>query len=173
MDTPKKKQEKEMGATITAAYEDYEKGMVKHSFFRVHNHELSDDLVQGTFMKTWSYLIKGGKIDVMKAFLYHILNCLIIDEYRKRKTVSLDLLLESGFEPVALETNNLFNILDGKVAIVLIQRLPEKYRKIMRMRYSQNLSLNDMSLVTGQTKNAISVQVHRGLKMLKDLYTKK
>jgi RNA polymerase sigma-70 factor (ECF subfamily) len=172
MDTPKQKQEKEMGATMTAAYRNYEKGMSKHSFFKVHNHELSDDLVQDTFMKTWSYLVKGGKIDVMKAFLYHALNCLIIDEYRKRKVTSLEVLLESGFEPTTPEPAHLLNVLDGKAAIILIQRLPEKYRKVMRMRYAQNLSLNEMALLTGQTKNTMAVQTHRGLKMLKIIYGK-
>jgi len=174
MDTPEQKKEKEeMSATMTGAYDTYEKGMNKHSFFKVHNHELSDDLVQDTFMKTWSYLIRGGKIDVMKAFLYHALNCLIIDEYRKRKTTSLEVLLENGFEPTAPEPAHLLNVLDGKAAIILIQRLPEKYRKVMRMRYSQNLSLDEMSLVTGQSKNTMAVQTHRGLKMLRVLYGKK
>lgn len=32
----------------------------------------------------------------MKAFPYHVLNNLIVDEYRKRKTASLDDLLEKG-----------------------------------------------------------------------------
>ena len=176
MDTPlqkKEKQEKQMGADMTDAYQTYEKGMNKHSFFKVHNHELSDDLVQDTFMKTWSYLVRGGKIDIMKAFLYHVLNNLIVDEYRKHKTVSLDLLLEKGIEPRALSSGDprrLFNILDGKAVLLLIQRLPEKYQKVLRMRYVQDLSLAEMSLITGKSKNAIAVQIHRGLAKLKLLY---
>jgi len=127
-------------------------------------------LVQDAFMKTWSYLIKGGKIDTMKAFLYHILNDLIVDEYRKHKTISFDVLLEKGFEPKNDHSKRLFNLLDGKAAILLIQRLPEKYQKVMRMKYVQELSLKEMSLITGQTKNALAVQLHRGLEKLKMLY---
>ena len=41
-------------------------------------------------------VVKNGKIDIMKAFLYHVLNRLIIDEYRKHKTVSLDSIMENG-----------------------------------------------------------------------------
>ncbi len=121
-------------------------------------------------MKTWSYLINGGKIDTMKAFLYHILNDLIVDEYRKHKTISFDVLLEKGFEPKNDHSKRLFNLLDGKAAILLIQRLPEKYQKVMRMKYVQELSLKEMSLITGQTKNALAVQLHRGLEKLKMLY---
>ena len=164
------KEEGRMNTIMTVAYHDYEKGLNKHSFFKVHNRELSQDLVQDTFMKTWSYLVKGGKIDVMKAFLYHALNCLIIDEYRKRKTTSLDALLEKGFAPSAGDNESLHEVLDGGRAIFLIARLPEKYQKIMRMRFTQNLSLGEMSVITGQSKNSVAVQVHRGLEKLKVLY---
>src|SRR5690348_4274314 len=92
-------QEVQYRATLTDAHSNHAQALSKHSFFKLHDQALSTDLVQDTFIKTWSYLIKGGKIDVMKAFLYHVLNNLIVDEYRKRKTVSLDALLEKGFEP--------------------------------------------------------------------------
>lgn len=66
----------------------------------------------------------------------------------------------------------LFNVLDGKAALILIQRLPLTYQKVMRMKYVQDLSLKEMSLITGQTKNTIAVQIHRGLEKLKLLYNR-
>jgi RNA polymerase sigma factor (sigma-70 family) len=107
----------------------------------------------------------------MKAFLYHVLNGLVIDEYRKHKAISLDTLIEEkGFEPSIDDSDKLLNILDGKTALLLIERLPEKYKKAMHMRYIQLLSLKEMSLITGETKNTIAVQIHRGLEKLKLLY---
>ena len=41
----------------------------------------------------------------------------------------------------------------------------------MRMKYVQDLSLEEMSQATGQTKNSLAVNIHRGLKKLKLLYT--
>ncbi len=156
---------------LEAAHYDFEKGLNQHSFYKVGNHALGNDLVQDTFTKTWSYLAKGGKIDVMKAFLYHVLNNLIIDEYRKRKAVSLDVLLEKGFEPQARESaESVSGVIDAKDALALISRLPERYQKVIKMRFMQDLSLKEMSLITGQTQNAMAVQVHRGLAKLKDLY---
>lgn len=90
MMTPKQNVQRQK--TLTVAHHDYEKGLKARAFFKVRNHEIGEDLVQETFMKTWIYLVRGGKIDVMKAFLYHILNHLIVDEYRKHKTTSLDVL---------------------------------------------------------------------------------
>lgn len=166
--TPKQKTKQQ--DILTGAHHDYEKGLNVHAFFKVHNHAIGEDLVQDTFVKTWSYLVKGGKIDIMKAFLYHVLNNLIIDQYRKHKTTSLDDLLEKGFEPSAGDSARLFNVLDGKTALILIQRLPKTYQKVMRMRYVQDLSLKEMSLITGQSKNTLAVQIHRGLAKLKVLY---
>lgn len=162
--------QKRQRALMTTAHNDFSKGLNSHAFFKVHDHVLGEDLVQDTFMKTWRYLVRGGEIDVMKAFLYHILNNLIIDEYRKHKTTSLDVLIEKGFEPVSNDSERVFNMLDGKAALLLIQRLPVAYQKVMRMRFVQDLSLQEMSLITGQTKNTIAVQVHRGLAKLRILY---
>lgn len=161
---------KERGAALTMAHRDHEDGLNKHAFFKISDRGISEGLVQETFMKTWSYLVRGGKIDTMKAFLYHILNNLIVDEYRKHKTISLDSLLEKGLEPPSRDSWRLPDILDGKAALLLIQRLPETYRKVMRMKYVQNLSLKEMSLLTGRSKNSLAVQAHRGLEKLKLLY---
>ena len=168
MMTPKQKTERQ--EILTSAHHEYEKGLNSRAFFKLNNRGTSQDLVQDTFMKTWKYLVKGGKIDVMKAFLYHILNNLIIDEYRKKKTSSLDCLLELGFEPGYKESENLLDVFDGKAAALLIKDLPEKYQKIMHMRYMQDLSLKEIALITGQTKNAVTVQTYRGLEKLKILY---
>ncbi|MFZ3020002.1 MAG: RNA polymerase sigma factor [Minisyncoccia bacterium] len=166
-------QETQRQGQLTDAHTSFNTALNAHAFFKVHDHKVGEDLVQDTFMKTWAYLVKGGEIEVMKAFLYHILNNLIIDQYRKHKTASLDELLESGFEPSENHSETLMNNLDGKAAMLLIHRLPFSYQKIMRMKYIQDLSLTEMSLITGQTKNTIAVKVHRGLEKLKILYIPK
>ena len=164
------KQEKEQREILTSAHHEYEKRLAIYAFFKTHNQSTSEDLVQDTFIKTWSYIVKGGNIVTMKAFLYHILNNLIIDEYRKKKATSLDVLLEKGFEPGEDESERLFDFLDGKAILLLIQRLPEKYQKVMRMKYIQLLTLEEMSLITGKSKNTMAVNAHRGLEKLKVLY---
>ena len=159
---------------LIQAHHDFDKGLNARAFFKVNNHVTGGDLVQDTYIKTWNYLLKGGKIDTMKAFLYHILNNLIIDQYRKHKTTSLDILLEKGFEPSTSEVEEqerTFNIQEGGAALLLIVHLPKTYQKIMHMRYVQDLSLQEISLVTGQSKNSVAVQIHRGLIKLKILYS--
>ena len=163
------KEKTRLQGVLSIAHHDFEKGLNARAFFKVSNHEVGEDLVQQTFMKTWIYLVKGGKIEIMKAFLYHILNNLIVDEYRKNKATSLDLLMEKGFEPSDVEVAGVGDVLDGK-AVLLLERIPETYRKVIRMKYVQDLSLKEISTLTGLSKNTIAVQIHRGLAKIKILY---
>lgn len=157
---------------MTAAHGDFKSGLLRKALYKTNNSEVSQDLVQTTFLKTLLYLRKGGKIDVMRSFLNHILSDLIIDEYRQRKTksISLDVLLESGFEPGSSNFESKINILDGKKIILLLPQLPKKYESVIRLRYIKGLSLKEMSLITGQSENTVAVQVHRGIAKLRTLY---
>ena len=115
---------------MTDAYNDFEKGLNKHSYFKVNNRELGENLVQDTFLKTLRYLTIGGKINTMKAFLYHTLNNLIIDEYRKnKKTVSLDVLIEGGFDWGDEGAENILNVLDAKSTSVSTYSIAKEISK--------------------------------------------
>ncbi|MEK7461973.1 MAG: sigma-70 family RNA polymerase sigma factor [Patescibacteria group bacterium] len=155
---------------LGAGYTDFNKRLNRYARSKTNDEALAEDLTQKTFLKTWTYLVKGGKIETMEAFLYHILKALIVDEYRRKKSTSLDVMLEKGFEPSLNDTHRLEDMLDGEQAATLIAQLPMLYQRVMRLRYMQDLSLQEISLITGQTKNAIAVQTHRGLEKLKELY---
>jgi RNA polymerase sigma-70 factor (ECF subfamily) len=154
---------------MTEASLSHQKDLSKHALYKTNNIDLSNDLVQSTFLKALLYLQKGGKIDTMRIFLNHIMHDLIVDEYRKRKTTSLDTLLQLGFDPSFDDTQRNMNILDGRKIVLLIDKLPMKYQEIMRMRYLQDLSPTEIAKLTGQSKNTVAVQSYRGLKKLKVL----
>lgn len=161
---------------LTLAHRDYKKQLDRYSLSKVSNPALAEDLVQDTFLRAWHYLLKGGKVDTMKSFLYQILNHLIIDEYRKgKKTSSLNDLVERGFDSSAHNNNHeefdhIANIIDGKATMLLIKQLPGRYKKVLSLKYIDNLSLEEISDVIGTSKNSIAVQIHRGLIMLKEVF---
>lgn len=162
----------EAGTVLTRAYDDYAQNLNNYAFYKLNNSALGEDLVQEAFMKTWKYLVKHGKIDSMKAFLYHVLKGLITDEYRKHKPVSLEALIENGFEPSGGDYARIEDVSDGKAAIHLIAKLPEPYQKIMHMRYVRNLSIAEVASFTCQSKNNVAVQTHRGIRKLVQLYNR-
>lgn len=155
---------------MTVAHTSFKRALLQRALFKTNDSEVSQDLVQTTFLKTLVYLQKGGKVDLMRGFLNHVLNALIIDEYRKHKTTSLDTLIEKGFELGSDDSNRKIDILDGKKIMLLIPLLPDKYELVIHMRYLKGLSLREISLISGQSENTVAVQIHRGILKLKTLY---
>lgn len=155
---------------IIRAYEEYEKSLLSRSFSKLSDSELSSDLVQTTFLKTWEYLLKHDDIRHMRGFLFHILNNLIVDEYRRKKVLSLDELQDSGFEIEFDETDILLNIADGKTAMLLIPLLDEKYEKVISLRFEAEKTITEIAEATKQPKNTVVVQIRRGIDKLAVLF---
>ncbi len=160
----------DMKQVFITAYDEHSDALFRHCLFKIHDREVAKDLLQETFVKTWSYVAKGKKIDNLKAFLYKTLNNLVIDEYRKKKNYSLDSLAEEGFDPPSQESSNIGDFLDGERAIKLLSKLDDPYKETILLRYVNSLEIWEIAEITGQTENAVSVHIHRGLKKLKELY---
>jgi len=152
------------------AYDENSDALFRQCFFKVHDRELAKDILQETFVRTWDYLSKGKTILNMRAFLYRTMNNLVVDEYRKKKAISLDVLEEDGFAPMAEEGMDANDRMEGKRALELLERLPPPYKEAVFMRYVSGLELKEIAEITGETENTVSVHVHRGLAKLKDLF---
>lgn len=148
------------------AYTANERALFKRSFYKINDRDLADDLVQITFLKTWDYLLNHKQITSIRSFLFHILNHLIIDEYRKKKALSLDPLLETGFQIKIDDSQRLFDQIDGKAAMLLIPLLEDKYEKIISMRFKEDMTIKEIAAATQQSNNTVVVQIHRGIDKL-------
>lgn len=170
-----KKKLKSIRSKVAVAHGDYKSALLKRALYKTNDSEVSQDLVQTTFLKTMVYLRRGGEIEIMRGFLNHVLNGLIVDGYRKNdkiKMISLDVLLERGFDPASNDYQRVTDIIDGKELASLIPQLTKKYGVVLEMRYLKGLSLKEIALLTGQSENTVAVQIHRGLAKLKKLYLK-
>lgn len=165
-------QNERLSVTLTQAHIDYKAGMRNFAFYKTQDSALSEDLVQDTFSKAWRYLVRTGNVKLMKPFLYHILRYLIIDEYRKRKNISLDTLIGSRLEPYSDDYMKDYYYYDAELAAKLIDRLPNNYRQVIFLRYIKGLSPSEIATITHQTENSVAVQSHRGLKKLRLIYDK-
>jgi RNA polymerase sigma factor (sigma-70 family) len=155
---------------FTQAYSAHSQELARYARSMVNDRELSEDLVQDVFLKMWLYLSRKGEILSVRGFLFHVLNNLIVDRYRKHKTWSLDMLLDQGYEPRTDESERLLDKFDGQLAFRLIDELPSTYQEVLRLKYARDLSYSEISQLTGRERNTIAVQVHRGLVKLKELY---
>ena len=156
---------------FTKAYDELSDAIFRHCWFRIGDRERAKDLMQETFTKSWQYISRGEKVDNLKAFLYRVANNLIIDEYRKKKELSLDNLMVEGFEPGFDDRRKNEQEIDARFILGVVNRLDEKYREAVLMRYIDDLSPKEIAEVTGESENNISVRIHRGLSQLKELLT--
>ncbi len=153
-------------------FKTYNAILLKHAKYKISDSDVSEDLVQETYLKVWKYMVNGGEIKTMKTFLYQVLNNLIIDQYRKRKDYSLDFLLEdSHFEPGIDEREKVMNQIDGRNMFKLIEEMDNPHKEILKMRYIDDMTLEEIALVTDKTKNNISVSLHRAIEKLKIMST--
>src|SRR5579872_7225902 len=76
------------------AFEDYSDELFRHCLMRLGDRERSLELTQECFMRAMEYTRKGETIEQMRPFLHRTLRHLIIDEYRRKKPVSLEMLAE-------------------------------------------------------------------------------
>lgn len=157
------------------AFEEYGDALFRHATLRISDRERATDLVHDTYTKVWSYVRQGHAIENFRPFLYKVLNNLIIDEYRKQRELSLDMLLEQEgsdgrtFDDLSESTvESLAATIDGKKAFAVLETLPDVYREAIILRFVDGLGPKEISELIEETENVVSVRIHRGLKMLRE-----
>ncbi len=158
------------------AFNEYGDALFRHAQVRISDRERAIDLVHDTFTKVWTYIKNGHEIEQYRPFLYKVLNNLIIDEYRKQREMSLDSLLaqdgvtEGSFPELSEDsTEALAATIDGKQAVALLTSLPDVYREVLVLRFVDGLGPKEISELVEETENVVSVRIHRGLKLLREL----
>jgi len=158
-----------MEQQLCEAYDRYADSIFRHCYYRVGDRERAKDLTQDAFLKTWRYMREGGDVANLKAFLYRTATNIVIDEWRKPATASLDELQEQyGFDPPSPD-ERLPLQLDGADALQMVHHLDDRSRAIVIMRYVDGMPVKEIAELTGETENAVSVRLHRALKRLRTL----
>lgn len=153
------------------AYDQHSAAILRHIFFRVSDEQLAQDITQDTFFKAWRSVASGEKeIENFKSFLYKIANNLIIDHYRRKPRIptSLEDVKDSDLATEAPQEKELDKKIGFSVIEKHLNKLGDEYKQILLYRYVDDLSVKEISAITGKTPNNVSVMIHRGLKILKD-----
>lgn len=154
-------------ATIDAAYTQYADAIFRHIYLRLRDRERAKELMQDAFIKALQTLKKGAEIENLRAFLYTISNNLIIDDVRKKKSVSLDELQDAGFEPAGESESSLHRTLEDRRVTAILGKLRAEDRDLIVMRFVDNMKPQEIAEMMGIAPNTISVRIHRALKELK------
>src|SRR5436190_23493539 len=87
-----------MQKDFEAIYAAESDAVFRFCLLRTSDHDMALDLTQDTFMRFWDTMCKDKKIKNSRAFLFAVARNLIIDWYRKKKSVSLESILIEGSE---------------------------------------------------------------------------
>ncbi len=156
-------------------YYEFIDSLYRFAYFRISDADKATDIVQDIFIKYFAYLQKLRDTDTRKdlnhrAFLFQSLRNAIIDQYRLKKTYSLDNLIEEeGYDihsdedtSYATETD-----IDFKALTKHIVKLKPAQQELIYMRYFEGLSVPEISLALNERENTISVKLHRITESLK------
>jgi RNA polymerase sigma-70 factor (ECF subfamily) len=149
------------------AYDAVADALFRYCYFRTSDRDRAKDLVQQAFMKTWEYLSQGNTVDNLKAFLYRVARNAIIDQSRKKKETSLDLLMDEGFDVASAGWEKVLTTIEGQQMMQWVSQLDVSYREAILLRYIEDLTPKEIAAITGEHENTISVRIHRGMQKLR------
>jgi RNA polymerase sigma factor (sigma-70 family) len=141
--------------------------------------ELSEDLVQNTFLRILKYrhLFRGepagrtGGGD-FRAWMFHIARNVNNDHHRKNKIKATDD-LENWQERIGHNENRateIQQIEEHQLLSMAMERLPDDKREILLLSKFQEKKYSEIGDVLGCTEGAVKVKVFRALQELKVIY---
>ena len=154
---------------FNAIYELYKDAIFRYCLWKCRDREVGQDMVQETFLRFYLCLQAGEEVRFPRAFLYRIAHNLFINHVRKKKEVSLDQLLEAGFEPTVDPWHETYSRLDSERPLKMLGKMRSPYKQVLHRRFIKGLDPGEIAHLTGETSNTVSVRIFRGLRHLRFL----
>lgn len=152
-------------------YEKESDSIFRFCLIRVSNREEVLDITQETFLRLWKNLQDEKEILNSRAFLFTIAHHLVIDWYRKKKSIPFKDMKEGVGEDEETEFNpedyvsasQLQIGIEGRYLLDKINELAPMYRQPVYLRFVEDLSPPEIGEILGISANAASVRINRGL----------
>ena len=155
--------------TLETFFEEYSDAIFRYVASQLRDREVAKDITQDAFIRFWQCLERGDKIEHKRALLYKIAGNLVIDYTRRKKSVSLDALLEQGFEQGEDTIRSTKGKMELERILTAIDRLPSGTRQVLLLRFIEGFDPSEIASMTKVTSNVVSVRIHRGLSKLRSL----
>ncbi len=138
---------------------------------RTSDPETAHDFTQEVFLRFWKALSDKQIIKNPRSFLYTVARNIIIDGYRKKKTLSLDALLEEAGDDKSSIASTHLNAIETEAEANRVtegmKQLDEPYRKALYMRYVEGMKPREIAAILNESANVISVRISRGADRLR------
>jgi RNA polymerase sigma factor (sigma-70 family) len=156
-------------------YRNYAPGLLAYVHMHITSVEDAEDLVVEVFIAAFENAKFAALSEKEKQlWLWRVTRNKVIDTYRRAKTrqnVALEQVAGGLFEDemagpeyAALRQEDYMNL------HAHLQRLPPLQQQILRMRFGQDLSCNEIAARLGKQENAVRVTLSRTLNLLRKMY---
>jgi RNA polymerase sigma-70 factor (ECF subfamily) len=164
--------EESISNTFKKTYEEQSDAIFRFCLIRVSNKDQALDITQETFLRLLKTMLEEKEIENNRAFLFTVARHLIIDWYRKKKSISLDTIIDNekdSYDLIDQKTIDGIEVgAEGRFLLNKINELSETYREPVYLRFVEDLSPEDIGNILEISTNAASVRINRGLEELRE-----
>lgn len=163
---------------FTRAYDDYIDQIYRFVYFKVGSKEEAQDLTSAVFLKTWDYINKNKiRKKTLRALIYKIARNAVIDYYRGRSMTQNNMeSLDEGLNIID-ERQDMIKSIELSMDMTLISEslgeLKDEYREVIILRFTEELSISEISSILEKSKGNTRVLLFRALKALRELTDQK
>lgn len=149
----------------------YQHRLLRYLLYLTGNREQAEDMFQETWMRV---LLRGSQYNGAARFdtwLFTIARNLVIDMRRKRQMASLEELSEAGGVERNMEIasadkspfEHLQTLENGKLVMQALLELDPLHREAIVLRFQEEMTLEEISLVTMAPLSTVKSRLYRGL----------
>ncbi len=151
-------------------YQNELNAVFRFCLLRTSDKETAWDFTQDVFLRFWKALSENQVIKNTRGFLFIVARNLIIDGYRKKKTLSLDNILEEGHidkSRVAQDKEVIESEAEVSQLKDQIELLDAPYRQAIQMRFVEGKKPQEIARILKESPNVISIRITRGAEKLR------
>jgi RNA polymerase sigma-70 factor (ECF subfamily) len=166
-------------ASFAVLVERYISAIYKFSYRYVRNGPDAEDISQETFLRVWKNLKSFDRSKKFKTWLFAIAKNASLDLLKKRRTLPFSVLgeeddaIEAVLAPyLAIAETSAVSFDRGILKEnfdVALAKLPERYRDVMIMRYTDNLKFREIAERLHEPVDTVKSRHRRGLSLLRNI----
>jgi RNA polymerase sigma-70 factor (ECF subfamily) len=145
-------------------YEKYLKIVYGYIYKKVGNRHDAEDVTSESFMTALRSLKNYAGRSSFKNWLFGIAKHKLLDFYQKKYLIEREVLVENIILP---EVDFESDMSKSKRLQTVLDKLPDKYKEILSLRFLNGLKTHEISLKLGISVSNVKVMQHRALKMAK------
>ncbi|WP_027399244.1 RNA polymerase sigma factor [Anaerovorax odorimutans] len=153
----------------------YHESIYRFIYSIVYDNHLAEDLTQDTMEKAWEKMQQLKDPKKAKGWLFTIARREVAMYYRKHRLKreykeNRELLIDD-VEDIEVNIINVLEELEqNKMVLRILELLDEKYRRIIKMHYLDELSLKEIGEILNINYNTVRTNCSRGLIKIRELY---